>query len=307
MAEKNKEAMDRMRAELAQVAANRKLKNRTSVNRTMGRSETLIPKPSEFQIPLPLVRYELEREVIYQRVKDGYVSATAMCKATDKLFGHYNGLKTTQAFLQELSSVIGIPITGLVQIIQGGNPEFQGTWVHPQVAIHLAQWLSPRFAVQVTRWVFDWMSGRVAAGNLPYHLRRYMANMNNVPNGYFSMLNEVTISLIAPLEHMGYILPDSMVPDIALGRMFSKWLRDNGYDPDAMPTYRHSYEDGRTVLARAYPLILIAQFKKHFIEEWLQKRARDYFFARDQSALPYMESLLALPNYRDIAGFIEGK
>ena len=101
------------------------------------------------------------------------------------------------------------------------------------------------------------------------------------------------------------MLPDSMVPDIALGRMFSKWLRDNGHDPDSIPDYRHVYEDGRVVLARAYPLSLIAQFRRHFIEEWLHGRARDYFSARDQSALPYIENLLALPNYRDIAGFIE--
>lgn len=254
---------------------------------------------------LPLVQYEIEHEIVYQRVADGYVNATAMCKAAGRLFGHYNGLKTTQAFLGELSSVIGIPITGLVQIIQGGSPGLQGTWVHPQVAIHLAQWLSPTFAVRVTGWVFDWMSGKIPGGNLPYHLRRYMANMSNVPNGYFSMLNEVTIALIAPLEHMGYVLPEHMVPDIAPGRIFSKWLRDNGHDPDSMPTYRHVYEDGRVVLARAYPLGLIAEFKRHFIEEWLHKRAREYFLARDQSALPYMENLLALPNYRDIAGFIE--
>ncbi|WP_419902348.1 KilA-N domain-containing protein [Kiloniella sp.] len=40
-----------------------------------------------------------------------------------------------------------------------GDRVTQGTWVHPKVAIHLAQWLSPEFAVQVTNWVFDWMNG----------------------------------------------------------------------------------------------------------------------------------------------------
>lgn len=147
---------------------------------------------------------------------------------------------------------MGFPITELVQSIQGGNPTLQGTWVHPQVAIHLAQWLSPKFAVQVTKWVFDWMSGKVPGGNMPYHLRRYMANLTNVPAGHFSILNEVTLALIAPLEQMGYTLPQSMVPDISLGRMFSGWLRENGYDPDNMPRYNHHYEDGRIVDARAY-------------------------------------------------------
>lgn len=262
--------------------------------------------PAEFQLPLPLVQYELEHEIIYQRVKDGYVNATAMCKAAGRLFGHYNELKTTQAFLDELASDIGIPISGIVHIVKGGaNPDLQGTWVHPQVAIHLAQWLSPKFAVRVTKWVLDWMSGKVPGGNLPYHLRRYMANMTNVPAGYFSILNEVTLALIAPMEQMGYTLPQNMIPDISLGRIFSGWLRENGYDPDNMPRYNHVYEDGRVVDARAYPKHLRHKFERYFVEEWMHKKALPYFKPRDPVALPYLEKLLALPNYSDVAGYIE--
>ncbi|MGK7903861.1 MAG: KilA-N domain-containing protein [Hormoscilla sp.] len=36
----------------------------------------------------------------------------------------------------------------------------QGTWVHPEVAIDLAQWLSPQFRIMVNRWIREWMSGR---------------------------------------------------------------------------------------------------------------------------------------------------
>ncbi|HEU4838520.1 MAG TPA: KilA-N domain-containing protein [Micavibrio sp.] len=259
----------------------------------------------QLPLPLPLVEYEFEREVICQRVKDGYVNATAMCKAAGKKFNDYSRLTTTGPFVAELSSVTGIPATELIQSVTGGNPKLQGTWVHPQVAIHLAQWLSPKFAVKVTQWVFDWMSGKVPGGNMPYHLRRYMANLTNVPNGYFSILNEVTLALIAPLEQMGYTLPQSMVPDISLGRMFSGWLRDNGYDPDNMPRYQHHYEDGRVVDARAYPKTLRHKFERYFVEEWMQKKAVGYFKPRDPEALPYIQNLLALPNYSDIAGYIE--
>jgi hypothetical protein len=262
-------------------------------------------KKPNFQISLPLVEYEIEHEVIYQRVKDGYINATAMCKAAGKLFGHYNSVKANQEFFSELSADIGIPISELIQSIKGGEPHLQGTWVHPQLAIHLAQWLSPKFAVRVSKWVMDWMSGKIPGGNLPYHLRRYMANMSNVPNGHFSMLNEMTIALIAPLEHMGYVLPDNMVPDISEGRMFSKFLRDNGYDPDNMPRYTHVYEDGRAVPARAYPNSVLPLFRRHFVEEWMGKKAMEYFGPRDPAAIPYIENLLALPNYSDIAGFIE--
>lgn len=28
-----------------------------------------------------------------------------------------------------------------------------GSWVHPDLAVHLTQWISPVFALQVARWV----------------------------------------------------------------------------------------------------------------------------------------------------------
>src|SRR5262245_38113209 len=83
----------------------------------------------------------------------------------------------------------------------------QGTCVHPHVAIHLAQCLSPRFAVRVSQWVYDWMTRRAGRkAELPFHLRRYMANINNVPVGHFSALTEMTLTLIAPLDALGYAL-----------------------------------------------------------------------------------------------------
>lgn len=199
----------------------------------------------------------------------------------------------------------GIPATRLILSISGGTPHLQGTWVHPQVAVHLAQWLSPRFSVLVTRWVTDWMSGGSRVSNLPYHLRRYLANMHRVPYGYFSMLNEVTLHLIGPLEQLGYTVSSSQVPDGSLGRMFSKYLRDKGYPIDSYPTYIHSYEDGRNIDGvRAYPNELLADIRKFFVEVWLKERARDYFADRDPNALPYLNQFLALPNYREVMGYV---
>lgn len=258
-----------------------------------------------FQIALPLVQYELEEEVIHQRVRDGYVNATAMCKAAGRPWGRYWDTTQAKEFAKELSSEIGIPITELIQSVRGGEPSHQGTWVHPQVAINLAQWLSPKFAVRVSKWVADWMSGNIPGGNLPYHLRRYMANMTSVPNGHFSMLNEMTVALIAPLEQMGYVMPDSMIPDISEGRMFSAWLRKNSHDPDSMPSYPHKYESGKIVSARAYPNTVLHHFRDHFTQVWMPERSITYFGERDMKAVPYLEKLLALPNYRDVMGLIE--
>lgn len=112
---------------------------------------------------MTLIPHIVDGHTIEQRTADGYLNATAMCKATGKLFADYSRLASVREFLTELESVMGIPITELTQSLRGGNEREQGTWVHPKVAIHLAQWLSPRFAVQVVTWVEEWMTnGKVA-------------------------------------------------------------------------------------------------------------------------------------------------
>ena len=79
-----------------------------------------------FQIALPLVQYELEAEVIHQRVKDGYVNATAMCKAGGRLFNDYSRLRTTPLFLEALAGSTGIPVDLLVAT--DVTPVFSSSW-----------------------------------------------------------------------------------------------------------------------------------------------------------------------------------
>jgi hypothetical protein len=218
-----------------------------------------------------------------------------MCKAAGKEFKHYNENKATKAFYMELSAEVGIPTSELVQTISGGTPTLQGTWVHPQVAINLAQWCSPKFAVRVSKWIYDWFTtGAVGKPKLPFHLRRYIANQQSVPSGHFSVLTEMTLALVAPLEQAGYQLPESLWPDISQGKMFAKYLRDNlGADTDKMPTYTHTFEDGRSaVQARAYPNEYLHIFRSHFTEVWLPKRAEEYFGERDPKAIGYLKAAL---------------
>jgi len=80
----------------------------------------------------------------------------------------------------------------------------------------------------------------------------------------------------------------------------SAWCNDSGidinYDWDgALPTYWHMYEDGRRVQAKAYPESLLAEWRKHFREEWLPNRAVEYFKGRDSLALQYLPRLLPKP------------
>jgi len=105
-----------------------------------------------------LITRSFNSVIIGQRVTDGYINATAMCKASGKKLGHYLENQITQAFLEALSADIGIPISTLVQIRKGGKPELQGTWVYPYIAVNLGQWCSPQFAVLVSKWVHEWMA-----------------------------------------------------------------------------------------------------------------------------------------------------
>jgi hypothetical protein len=171
------------------------------------------------QYELPYIPYRIDGEIVTLRQRDGYINATAMCKAAGREFKHYNKNKQTKAFLAELSAEVGILTTELIQTLSGGTPALKGTWVHPRVAIHLAQWLSPKFAVRVSKWVYDWLSvGAVGSGKLPYHVRRHVANQQNVPPGHFPVLTEMTLALIAPLEAAGYQLPERLWPDLRLQR-----------------------------------------------------------------------------------------
>ena len=53
----------------------------------------------------------------------------------------------------------------LIKQTTGGNGE-RHTWVHPQVAINIAQWISPQFDVKVSGWVYEiMMTGKVDITN----------------------------------------------------------------------------------------------------------------------------------------------
>ena len=264
----------------------------------MNKPSTNLPVPLDFPQQSMLIEHSLNGEVIPQRPRDGYINATRLCQQTGKFFGNYHQSAQTKAFLKELSADIGIPISGLVQIIKGGNDKLnQGTWVHPRVAINLGQWLSPAFAVKVSQWVFDWIEGRVR-GYMPVHVQRFMKNRAKIPHTHFSMLNEIYLNLLAPLEDCGVIPTDQMMPDISTGLLFSRFLRSKGIDPNQFPTYEHEFVDASrpTVRARLYPIEHLPDFRRYFNEVWLPKRAKRYFADRLPKALPFLPRILQLPS-----------
>ena len=105
---------------------------------------------------------------IENRDEDGYINVTSLCKAGGKEFSHWKANDRTKEFLKMLSSSVGIPTDELIKydIDSYGKKE----WVHPQVAINIAQWISPHFDIKVSSWIYEiMMTGTVDITNTkPY-------------------------------------------------------------------------------------------------------------------------------------------
>jgi hypothetical protein len=112
---------------------------------------------------------------VEQRVTDGFINGTAMCIAHGKLIADWFRNQETIELLHALVLDFGLEInygishnSGIASISaiypqlvvsKRGSPENGGgTWLHPDLAIQLAQWCNKPFAIQVSRWVREWMT-----------------------------------------------------------------------------------------------------------------------------------------------------
>jgi len=92
--------------------------------------------------------------IILSRVEDNYINATQLCKAGNKKFNDWVRLNSFGELINELECETGIPASQLIDVKKGNSSEFiQGSWVHPDLAIQLAQWISPKFALMVSKWI----------------------------------------------------------------------------------------------------------------------------------------------------------
>ena len=100
--------------------------------------------------------------------RDGYVNVTKICQAAGKRLQHYKDRVDSKHVLDRFVALTGIPANAIFEVFQGGNLANveQGTFAHPDIAIHIAQWCSADFSIQVSRWVRQLMTtGRVELGN----------------------------------------------------------------------------------------------------------------------------------------------
>lgn len=115
---------------------------------------------------------------IEQRVANGYINGTAMCLAHEKSVMDWLALPSTFELVSALAARLPVEpkcrkSTNSVRtrvsatyptlvIVKRGSPENGGgTWIHPKLAVHLAQWCSADFALLVSDWIDEWViSGR---------------------------------------------------------------------------------------------------------------------------------------------------
>lgn len=95
----------------------------------------------------PIVYDYKGSKISFANGKNVMVNATEMAKTFGKYPKDFLVNKQTKEFLTSLSAVRGISLTELVKVVQGGDPQMQGTWMHEDVALEFARWLSPAFAI----------------------------------------------------------------------------------------------------------------------------------------------------------------
>jgi len=105
---------------------------------------------------------ELNGMIVLAR-EDGMINATQMCKAGGKKFNDWCRLDSTNELISELESEFkveksetGIPVSQIIDVRKGNSEKFsQGSWIHQDLAVPLAQWLSPKFGIQMYKLVSE--------------------------------------------------------------------------------------------------------------------------------------------------------
>jgi hypothetical protein len=95
---------------------------------------------------------------IARRSIDGYVNATAMCKANGKEWSAYVRTDRATEYITALEASLQGSLQksrDLIQVIGTGPNDSRGTYVHPRLAVDLARWINPEFAVWMDGWLLE--------------------------------------------------------------------------------------------------------------------------------------------------------
>jgi len=113
---------------------------KTEIENKESNTEKIIEIYDEIKLP----SLTLNNINIISREKDNYINIIQLCQAGDKKFNDWFQLNTTKELINEIMSETGIPVSQLID---------SNLWIHPDLAIQLAQWISPIFSMHVTKWI----------------------------------------------------------------------------------------------------------------------------------------------------------
>lgn len=118
----------------------------------------------------------------------------------------------------------------------------------------------------------------------------------NIPDGYFCIFKE-TLDIVGQLEAKGYTLPDTITPDISIGKHWVNYLRRQGINPDDISVkYSYRYPNQKyPVSPRAYDEDYLPQFRKWFRSEYKPVKLPKYLIGKDQGCLPALSKVLGVP------------
>ncbi len=130
-----------------------------------------------------------------------YANGTLMCNAFNKRINNWNQNKETKELITEVSTETGIPASQLITTVKGGLGK-QGTWIHEELILDLAQWLNPKFR----RWSQKQLAtlireGYVIADNISKE------QLEEAKNTISSMAEEIqslegTVARFTPIEEL---------------------------------------------------------------------------------------------------------
>lgn len=121
-------------------------------------SKTLICQ----QKPIPTKSVTINGVLIESRISDGYVNATALCRAGGKRWIDYSKTKEAKVLFEKVSVEVRIITSNLILSTRGRNAE---TWIHPDIAIDLAQWIGVDFKYAVIKLVQNEIKQHILSPN----------------------------------------------------------------------------------------------------------------------------------------------
>ena len=169
---------------------------------------------------------------------DRYVSLTDMAQATGKRVNNWLRLDSTKSYLETLSRSTHLSATGLVQVIQGGDPQSQGTWGHPKVSIRFAQWCNDEFAVWVDNQIDELMTTGSVSITAPkpepkkaiaYYSDRCADIRKNLskPKSHWCVIEKCN-HLLLEVEKAGYAIDQHDLLDGSVGIRWAKYRKELG-------------------------------------------------------------------------------